>query len=290
MSGSTSLQSLLRRHGLWANRGLGQHFLRDEDVLQAVARAINPGPDSDVVEIGSGPGNLTMMLSLSGAKVTGIEMDRRFVPLHNELIATNPDFDGRLQFHYGDALDFDYLAAATAAREAGRRFLIAGNIPYQITSPLIMKVLEDEVPFEAMALMMQREVAERLRSAPGSKQNGSITIKVQFYAEVDHVVDVPPESFVPPPKVESEVVLFRPKLIPADLARDKNGRPAFFRLVDAAFMHRRKTLPNSLVAASYGTTREQAEAALQSINLPPTTRAEQLGLDQYQTLHAALNK
>ncbi len=288
MTGSTSLQSLLRRHGLWANRGLGQHFLRDESVLEAVARTINPAADSDVVEIGSGPGNLTMMLSLSGASVTGIEMDRRFVPLHNELIMTNPAFEGRLKFHYGDALEFDYLAAAQASRDAGRRFLIAGNIPYQITSPLIMKILEEEIPFEAMALMMQREVAVRLRSAPGSKQNGSITIKVQFYSEVDHVVDVPPSSFVPPPKVESEVVVFRRKPISRDILRDKHGRPDFFRLVDAAFMHRRKTLPNSLVAAGYGTTREQTEAALQTLDLPPTTRAEQLGLPEYIALHEVL--
>lgn len=288
MTGSTSLQSLLRRHGLWANRGLGQHFLRDEDVLQAVARAIDPGEDSDVAEIGSGPGNLSVMLALSGAQVTGIEMDRKFTPIHNELVATNPGFDGRLKFHYGDALDFDYKSAAQKAHDAGRRFLIAGNIPYQITSPLIMKLLEEEVPFDAMALMMQREVAVRLRSGPGTKQNGSITIKVQFYAEVEHVVDVPPQSFVPPPKVDSEVVLFRRKVLPPDFPRDKNGRPAFFRVVDAAFMHRRKTLPNSLVAAGYGVTREQAEAALAKLNLPPTTRAEQLGLAEYVALCDAL--
>jgi len=283
-----SLESLLRRHGLWANRGLGQHFLKDESVLEAVARAIEPGPDADVVEIGSGPGNLTMMLALSGARVTGIEMDRRFVPLHHEIIATNPAFEGRLHFHYGDALDFDYRAAAKAANEAGRRFLVAGNIPYQITSPLIMKLLEEEIPFESMALMMQREVAVRLRSGPGTRQNGSITIKVQFYTDVEHIVDVPPRSFVPPPKVESEVVRFRRKLIPADLPRDPAGKPAFFRLVDAAFMHRRKTIPNSLVAAGYGKTREEIEAALGAIGLTPTARAEQLGLEQYQALHAAL--
>lgn len=273
---------------MWANRGLGQHFLRDEEILHAVARAINPGPDCDVVEIGSGPANLTMMLALSGARVTGIEMDRRFVPLHQEIQFSNLDFKDRLQFHYGDALEFDYHAAARAAHEAGRRFLIAGNIPYQITSPLIMKLLEEEIPFEAMALMMQREVGVRLRSAPGTKQNGSITIKVQYYSQVENVADVPASSFVPPPKVESEVVLFRRKEQPADVARDKNGRPDFFRLVDAAFMHRRKTLPNSLVAAGYGTSREQGEAGLQRLGLPATTRAEQLGLAEYQALYAAL--
>ncbi len=285
---SMSLETLLRRHGLWANRGLGQHFLRDEFILQDVARAIEPASNSEVVEIGSGPGNLTMMLALSGAHVTGIEMDRRFLPLHQEILMTNQDFKDRVQFHYSDALEFDYCGAAKAAADSGRRFLIAGNIPYQITSPLIMKVLEDEVPFESMALMMQREVGVRLRSGPGSKQNGSITIKVQFYATVEHVVDVPPKSFVPPPKVDSEVVLFRPKPIPADIRRDKNGRPAFFKLVDASFMHRRKTLPNSLVTAGFAATRETVETALASLDLPPTTRAEQLGLEQYQALYDLL--
>ncbi len=288
MTGSKSLLSLLKRHGLWAYRGLGQHFLRDEEVLLDVAKAISPGADSDVVEIGSGPGNLTVMLSLSGARITAIEMDRRFVPLHQEILMSNAELGDRLQFHYGDALDFDYHAAAKAAHEQGRRFLVVGNIPYQITSPLIMKLLEEEVPFDAMALMMQREVAVRLRSGPGSKQNGSITIKVQFFADVEHVRDVPATSFLPPPKVESEVVLFRRKPIPADIARDKNGRPAFFRVVDAAFMHRRKTLPNSLVAAGYGLERAQVEQGLAAMDLPPTVRAEQLGLEHYIRLHDAL--
>jgi len=285
---SVSLVSLLRRHGLWANRGLGQHFLRDEIVIQDVARAINPGPDSDIVEIGSGPANLTMMLALSGARVTGIEMDRKFIPLHQEILLTNSEFKDRLQFHYGDALEFNYKAAAQATHDAGRRFLIAGNIPYQITSPLIMMLLEQEIPFEAMALMMQREVAERLRSGPGSKLNGAITIKVQFYTDVEHVVDVPPESFVPPPKVDSEVVLFRRKPIPANIRRDKNGRPAFFRLVDAAFMHRRKTLPNTLMTSGFGLDRISTEQALGKMGLPPTTRAEQLGLQEFIQLYDLL--
>ncbi len=255
-----------------------------------MAHAIKPDEGSDVVEIGSGPGNLTVMLSLSGAKITGIEMDRRFVPLHNEILMTNSELGDRLKFHYGDALDFDYHAAAKAAHDNGRRFLIVGNIPYQITSPLIMKLLEEEIPFDAMALMMQREVAVRLRSGPGTKQNGSITIKVQFFADVEHVRDVPPTSFLPPPKVESEVVLFHRKPVPADIARDKNGRPAFFRVVDAAFMHRRKTLPNSLVAAAYGLERAQVEQALAAMDLPPTVRAEQLGLAQYIELYEQLAK
>ena len=286
----SSLEGLLRRHGLWANRGLGQHFLRDETVLHDLARSINAGPDADIAEIGSGPSNLTVMLALSGAHVTGIEMDRRFVPLHQEILATHLDFKDRLVFHYGDALDFDYATAADKAHAAGRRFLIAGNIPYQITSPLIMMLLEQEIPFDAMALMMQRDVARRLEAGPGTKLNGSITIKVQFYSTVAKVVDVPARSFVPPPKVESEVVVFHRKAIPADIPRDKQGRPAFFRVVDAAFMHRRKTLPNSLVAAGYPASREQAEAALESIGQPVTVRAEQLGLDEYQALHNALTK
>lgn len=286
----SSLESLLHRHGLWANRGLGQHFLRDEMVLQDIARAINPAADSHVVEIGSGPSNLTMMLALSGAQVTAIEMDRKFVPLHREILLTNPDFNGKLNYHYGDALEFDYAAAATEAAQRGQRFLIAGNIPYQITSPLIMLILESEVAYESMCLMMQREVAQRLRSAPGTKLNGSITIKVQFYADVEHVVDVPADSFVPPPKVESEVVLFRPRPIPADIKRDKHGRPDFFRLVDAAFMHRRKTLPKGVVIAGYPATREQIESALQEMDLPATIRAEQLGVDDYRRLHELLTQ
>lgn len=277
MTDRFQLMELMRRHGLRTAKSLGQHFLVDEDILSGIAHSLELDAQSTVVEIGAGPASLTVMLGLSGSRVTGLELDRKFEPLHNEIRLTRPDFADRLHFNYVDALEFNYAAAAREAHEAGRKFFIVGNIPYQITSPLIMRILESGAAFDGMVLMMQREVAERLAAAPGSRKNGSITIKVQYYCDVENLIDVPPDAFLPPPEVQSQVLRFRRK----DDAQ-LEGKPAFFSLVDAAFMHRRKTLPNALGAAGYA--RGDAERALQEMQLLPTTRAEQLGLEQFQEL------
>jgi 16S rRNA (adenine1518-N6/adenine1519-N6)-dimethyltransferase len=234
------------------------------------------------VEIGSGPGHLTLLLALSGATVTGLELDTKFDALHRELLLTNSALEGRLSWSYTDALEFDYVAAANAAHQQNRRFLIAGNIPYQITSPLIMGILESGAEFDCMVLMMQREVAERLAATPGGKLSGSITIKVQHYCDVEAITDVPAESFLPPPEVESRVLRFRRRNVSCEA-------PRFFRLVETGFMQRRKTLPNSISAGRLGYTREEVQAALEQIGFAPTVRAEQLGRDDFAALQERLD-
>lgn len=280
------LNSLLKRHGLRTTKGLGQHFLVDEETLHAIAHALDPDQNCDVVEIGSGAGNLALMLALSGAKVTGLEVDRKFQPLHHEIQLTNSSLTHPISFSYMDALDFNYAAEAQKSISSGRRFLIAGNIPYQITSPLIMGILESGARFDCMVLMMQKEVAERLATPPGSRKNGSITIKVQHYCEVESILDVPPDAFLPPPEVDSRVVRFRLRTLPPG----SPARPDFFKTVDAAFMHRRKTVPNAIAGSGLHYTREQVEAALARINLSRSVRAEQLGVHEYMALHEQLNQ
>lgn len=275
------LVELLRRHGLRTSKSLGQHFLIDTEVLYAIAHSLAPGADSTVVEIGSGAGNLTLMLALSGAEVIGLEVDRKFETLHREIQLTHSKQAPRLSWIYEDALAFDYAAVAQAAEAAGRRFLIAGNIPYQITSPLIMHILETGAVFNRMVLMMQREVAERLTATPGGKKSGAITIKVQYYCELETLLDVPPESFLPPPEVHSRVVSFTRRATPA-------GIPPFFRIVDAAFMYRRKTLPNAISSSGAGYTREQIECALVQLGHPITARAEQLNVREFESLYQYL--
>ena len=279
------ISGLLRRHGLRTSKSLGQHFLIDEDVLSGIAHALEPDNNSDVVEIGSGAGNLTVMLALSGATVTGLEVDTKFEPLHREILMTGGSDRLKLRWEYQDALEFDYATAARAAHEAGRRFLIAGNIPYQITSPLIMNILESGAAFDTMVLMMQREVAERLAATPGGKKSGSITLKVQYYCEVDPLVDVPPDAFLPPPEVHSRVMRFKRRDIPAS-----TEPPKFFRLVENAFMHRRKTLANAVASGGLGYSREQLEQALRAQGLPPNVRAEELGVEQFIALQQELDQ
>lgn len=288
------LQALLQRHGLRAAKGLGQHFLVDEEVLHEIARLTGAGPDCDVVEIGAGVGNLTTMLTLTGARVTAIEIDPKFQALHREVQITQSGFSERLQFHYGDALNFDFAGAAARAVSQGRRFLVAGNIPYQITSPLIMGLLDSGVWFESITFLIQKEVAERLTAGPGTRRSGAITIKVQYDCEAQVVLDVPAEAFLPPPEVDSQVIQLRPRRPGATPEGrrlvDLEERRELFRLVDAAFIHRRKMLANSVASANLGYTKPQLEQALQEIGFTASSRAEELGVNDFLTLLGRLKK
>ena len=284
MDERSRVNQLLRRHGLRSTKGLGQHFLVDGEVLRQVAGAVVPGVSTTVIEVGAGIGNLTYLLALSGAHVIGIEIDPKFRPLHEETFLHRETLQGTVEFVYVDALEFDFADASRQAAERGRRFVVAGNIPYQITSPLIMRILESGACFDVMALMMQREVAERLTSGPGTRRNSAITIKVQYFCEPDIVCEVPAAAFLPPPKVDSQVIAFRlrsPRL-------SDTSREAFFRLVDAAFAQRRKMMVNSVVAAGGGYGRPEIEAALERIGLSPAVRAEQLGCEEFLALFGAL--
>lgn len=276
------IRDILKRHGLRLERSLGQHFLIDDDLLHRVAQATGASPDTEIVEIGAGLGNLSYMLALSGAHVHAIELDRRFEPVHRETILTDQSLSGRLEFVYADALEFDFAAAAARAAANGHKLAIAGNIPYQITSPLVMRVFESGAKFESMVLMMQREVAERLSAAPGSKRNGGISIKVQYFSKVETLFDVPPKAFLPPPEVNSQVLRFTPR----DHGKEDYRR--LFQLVDAAFAQRRKVIANSVAARGIGYSRSQVDAALAAIGRQPTTRAEQLGLEDFLRLNEEL--
>jgi 16S rRNA (adenine1518-N6/adenine1519-N6)-dimethyltransferase len=146
-----------------------------------------------------------------------------------------------------------------------------------------MHILETRAEFDSMVLMMQREVAERLAATPGGRKSGAITLKVQYYCQVEDVLDVPPDAFLPPPEVHSRVLRFTRRDVPP------GEEPRFFRLVEAGFMHRRKTLPNAMLGAGLPYSREQIEHALISMNLPVTSRAEQLGVPEFTALQQQLD-
>lgn len=275
--------SLLRRHGIRLSRQLGQHLLVDEAALGDIAAASGADASARVVEVGAGAGSLTLLLAETGAQVVAVELDRRFEPVHHAIMRSQPGLAARIEWRYADALDFDWQAESEAARAAGQRFIVTGNIPYQITSPLVMGILESPAEFDSMVLMMQREVAERLAAAPGSKRNGGISIKCQYFCDIEAVRDVSRRAFLPPPEVESRVLRFRRR------AGVPPGRPEdLFRLIEAGFGQRRKMLPNSVAAVGVGWTKPQVEAALESIGIAPTVRAEGLGLAEFTGLLGAL--
>ncbi len=279
------IRRLLRRHGVELSRRLGQHLLVDEPTLERIAEAAAIEPTHSVVEVGAGAGNLTAILAQKAARVTAIELDERFRSIHEEVFGRWKPFGDRLEFFYGDALAFDYHAAARQATERGERLAIVGNIPYSITSPLVSRIIFEETPFYSMTLLMQREVAERLATGSGGRRAGAISIKVHFYCHVRPLFVVPRRLFLPPPQVESQLIQFRRREPPLP----PNERKRFFALVEAAFAQRRKQLPNAVAARGIGYSRQAIEQALSALGLPATVRAEQLGLNEFLALYAQLH-
>lgn len=284
MSQHGKIARLLKQHGIELTKKLGQHFLVDDKALSAIARAVGADAQSHVVEIGSGIGNLTLHLVHQGGLITALEIDQRFEPVLLQRLMADKQATGHVEMRFEDAMEYDYRATGLQAREQGRRFLIAGNIPYQITSPLIMHILESGTEFESMVLMMQREVAERLAAGPGSRRNGTITIKVQYFCTIETLFDVGKGSFLPPPEVESRVLRFRRR--PEALTPER--REKFFQLVNASFAQRRKQMANSVAACGIGYTKPQVEEALTKLGKVTNARAEELGLEQFLALFELL--
>lgn len=244
----------------------GQNFLQDEGVIQAIARAISPDTEDHVVEIGPGQGALTESLVTSGCTLDAIELDRDLTTGLLAAFSIHPQFT----LHTGDALKFDY----GALRKGDRPLRVVGNLPYNISTPLIFKLLENASIIGDMHFMLQREVVTRLAAKPGSKDWGRLGVMTQFYCAVTHLFDVPPEAFFPPPKVQSAIVRLIPHPTPlypnCDVVR-------LGRTVQMAFAQRRKTLRNNFKGIL-------DDEALASVDIAPTARAETLHLEQFVAL------
>jgi 16S rRNA (adenine1518-N6/adenine1519-N6)-dimethyltransferase len=227
-----------------ARKRFGQHFLHDPGVLQKIVNAISPGPADHLVEIGPGRGALTHALledwagiaerAAGGATLDLIEIDRDLAPVLRDELAGNP----RITLHEADALDFDF---ARLASERGGRLRVIGNLPYNISTPLLFHLLESAPAIEDMHVMLQREVVERIAAAPGSGDYGRLTVMLAPWVEAEALFDVGPGAFQPPPKVWSAVARLRVRPQPAFPVS-----PHFAAVVAAAFSHRRKTIRNAL--------------------------------------------
>ncbi len=246
-----------------ARKRFGQHFLRDEGVINRIIRAVHPLPDEHIVEIGPGQGALTEMLLASAGQLDVIELDRDLVP---GLLAAYGD-SPRFNLHSADALTFDYAALATPAKP----LRIVGNLPYNISTPLIFKLLENAPLIRDMHFMLQLEVVNRLAASPGGKNWGRLGIMAQYHCQVESLFEVPPTAFSPAPMVQSAIVRLQPWV--------KSPWPAcnegvLRRVVKAAFAQRRKTLRNNLKGIL-------AADALEALGIDPGARSETLELSQF---------
>jgi 16S rRNA (adenine1518-N6/adenine1519-N6)-dimethyltransferase len=278
----TSLRSLTRAQladrGLRPRRARGQHFLVDPRVRDVILEAAGIGPESTVLEIGPGTGILTAGLLARGATVYAIELDRGLAALLREALGAHP----RLVLWVGDVLRFD-LAAHLASHPARGRMRVVANIPYSITSPLLLRLLEGRAWFEALFLTVQREVAARLGASPGSKAYGALTLACRYRAEVHPLLAIPRSAFDPVPEVDSMLVRF--DLL--DAPRVAVHSPVhLFDVIRAAFAQRRKTLRNALRGA--GWSEGQVDAALGRAGLLGGRRGETLSLEEFGRLSDAL--
>jgi 16S rRNA (adenine1518-N6/adenine1519-N6)-dimethyltransferase len=269
---------MLREHGLRPRRARGQNFLVDPAVRDQIVAAAGVGPGSLAVEIGPGTGVLTEAMLRAGASVLAVEFDRDLAKALSERLGGYP----QCTLRQADALEFDFAQALRDDPRRGRARVVA-NIPYYITTPLILRLVNRRDLFEAVLLTVQREVAERLTAAPGGKTYGSLTLACQYWAEVRLVFSVPRTAFHPVPEVDSALVRFDlldiPRVQPAD-------RRHFFAVIRAAFAVRRKTLRNALCRAGWAA--QDVDAALARVGVHPMRRGETLALEEFARLSDAL--
>lgn len=276
LSNVNEIRELLKKNGFNFSKALGQNFLIDPEVCPRMAEAAIPSESYGVLEIGPGIGVLTVELAKRAQKVVSIELDERLFPILDQTLA---GFDN-IEIVHGDALKLD-LNALIAEKFGDMPVVVCANLPYYITSPVITKILSDRLPIESMTVMVQKEAAERLCAEVGTREAGAVTVAIAYYAEAEQLFFVPKESFLPSPKVNSEVIKLTLRSEP--LAELENEQ-AFFNMVKQGFTQRRKTILNSL-SAGLGISKDELRGILDRIGLSPTLRIEKLTMEDLLSLY-----
>lgn len=275
----STIQAIKEKHNFQLSKSLGQNFITDKSVIERIVEGSGAGEDDLVIEIGPGIGVLTAEAAETAAKVVAIEIDKKLIPI---LAETLGEYDN-VRVINSDILKTDINEIIREEREAGSfsgGVKIMGNLPYYITTPIIMGILEKGVEADSITIMMQKEVADRIKSSPGGKIYGAISVAVQYYCEVEQVASVPKEVFVPRPKVDSAVLkLSIRKERPVDLIDEKS----FFACIKAGFGQRRKTLLNSLTGVN-GLAKEEIKKILEEAGIEPARRAETLNIEEFAAI------
>ena len=275
LSNISVIRDVLSRHGFSFSKGLGQNFLINPTVCPRMAEMGNAKPGWGIIEIGAGVGVLTAELARRADKVVCIEIDGRLLPVLDETLA---EFDN-IKIVNEDVLKVD-LHKLIEQEFAGMPVAVCANLPYYITSPIIMNLLEAHLPIASLTVMVQKEAAARLCAEPGSREVGAVSIAVRYYSDPKILFQVSRGSFLPAPDVDSTVIRLDLRDHPPV---EVGSEEQFFKVVRAAFSQRRKTLPNTL-SAGLGIPKAQAIEMLEKAGIPTNLRAEQLTLDQFALL------
>lgn len=268
---------VLQKFDFHFQKKFGQNFLIDPHVLERIIAAANITQEDFVLEIGPGIGTMTQYLCEHARAVMAVEIDRNLIPILEETLHS---YDNVMIVNE-DILKLDILEIAEKYNE-GKPIKVVANLPYYITTPIIMGLFESHVPLESVTVMVQKEVADRMQAGPGTKEYGALSLAVQYYSSAEIVANVPPNCFMPRPKVGSAVIRLTCHKEPPVLVREE----AFlFRVIRASFNQRRKTLQNGLGNdASLPVSKEQAATAIEALGLPSTVRGETLTLEQFAAL------
>ena len=268
---------ILKKYNIAANKSLGQNFLINDDVIQNIIEASNIEEKDLVIEIGPGLGTLTSKLLEKAGKVIAIELDEKMITilkdrfkLYNNFILLNEDVL---------KVDLNMLIRKNIGNL--EKVKVVANLPYYITTPIIMKLLEDKLSIHSITVMVQKEVADRITAIPGDKLSGAITYSVNYYAEAKKVVFVDKSSFIPAPEVDSEVIKLDIREKPVV---EVDNESMFFKIIKASFMQRRKTLVNGLVNSGIITDKVKIKEIFDNIGLDINTRGEKLTIEQFAKL------
>lgn len=266
----------IKKYDFAFQKKFGQNFLIDEHVLNKIISSAGVSKDDVVLEIGPGFGTMTQYLAENAKEVIAVEIDKALIPILQDTLSGY----NNITIINEDILKVD-IAKLVEEKNGGKPIKVVANLPYYITTPIIMGLFESHVPLENITVMVQKEVAQRMQAQPGSKDYGALSLAVQFYANPYIVANVPPNCFIPRPNVGSAVIRLTRWEVPPIEVKDE----AFmFSLIRASFNQRRKTLQNSLVNGGISVTKEDIIRALEKMELPATIRGEALTLSQFATL------
>lgn len=279
LSNIGTIKDILGRHGFTFSKSLGQNFLINPSVCPKMAEQSGAKKGVGVIEVGPGIGVLTCQLAKRADRVVAIELDKRLLPVLDETLA---EYDN-IKIINDDILKID-LKKLIETELSGMEVVVCANLPYYITSPVIMKLLEDRLPINALTVMVQKEAAQRICAEVGSRQSGAVTVAVNYYAKPQILFGVSAGSFMPAPKVDSAVIRLDILKEPCVQVEDEE---LFFKVVKAAFSQRRKTLPNSL-SAGLQISKLTVTNALNRANVPVNYRAEQLTMEQLAKISNAI--
>ena len=269
---------VMKKYHVKANKSLGQNFLIDENVINNIVECSNIGKEGCVIEIGPGLGTLTKELLENAGEVVCVELDKKMIPILKDRFLLYKN----LEIINDDILKLDLKKLINDKKDKGfKQVKIVANLPYYITTPIIMKLLEEKLDLESITVMVQKEVADRLIAIPGGKETGAITYSVYYYAEGEKILEVPKDSFIPEPEVISQVIKLNiRKEPPVNVERPD----VMFRIIKCAFMQRRKTLLNALVNTRVFLNKEEGIKILKKLNLNENVRAEELSIQDFANI------